>query len=220
MGIHLKSGATTSCGCLRSEKNSEKMKEQIKKQWQDEDFRKMKSEHMKKQMKKQWQDENYRKIKSEHMKERWQDEEMKWKMGYKGGISHISMYLRDMQIVKQWRKDTYIRENSKCQLTSKHVHGGNSDVHHLKAFSTIVEEAHSLHNIKIKPQVKDYTKEELRLLEKYIASWHKDTNNAALLCDEAHSLFHKLYGKRNNTPEQYIEFKERYLAGEFKEILK
>jgi hypothetical protein len=279
MGIHLKSGATTSCGCLRSEKNSEKMKEQIKKQWQDEDFRKMKSErmkqlneeqwkdedfrksqsekmkeqwkdedfrkvqsersseqikkqwqdedfrkmkseHMKKQMEKQWQDKKYRKIKSEHMKKQWQNEEMKKKMGYKGGISTISNYLRSLQIVKQWRKDTYIRENSKCQLTGKHVHGGNSDVHHLKAFSTIVEEAHNLHNIKIKPQVKDYTQEELKLLEEYVGSWHKDTSNAVLLSDETHNLFHSLYRKGRNTPEQFEEFRERYLAGEFKEILK
>ena len=225
VGGNLKSGKIMSCGCWNSEKSSERMG----KQWQDEDYRKMKSE----KMKEQWQDEDFRKIQSETMEklwqdedfrkrqsELWQDEEMKWKMGYKGGITPISIHLRNLQILTQWRKDTYIRENSKCQLTGKSVHGGNSDVHHLKAFSIIVEEAHNLHNIKIKPQVKDYTQEELKLLEEYVGSCHKDTSNAVLLSGDVHTLFHKLYGYGENTPEQFEEFRERYMAGEFKEILK
>ena len=227
IGGNLKNGSTKSCGCYKKEMyDSEEFKKihsnKMKELWKDEDFRKMQSNQMKELNEELWKDEEFRKMQSEksseRMKEQWQDEEMKWKMGYKGGITHISMYLRDMQIVKQWRKDTYIRENSKCQLTGNHVHGGNSDVHHLKGFNTIVKEAHNLHNIQIKEIVADYTEEELRLLEEYIVKWHKDTANAVVLCDEVHNLFHKLYGKGNNTPEQYIEFKERYLAGEFKEI--
>ena len=195
----LKSGKIVSCGCLRSEKNSEKMKEQMKKQWQDEDYRKMKSEKAKEQMQKQWQ-----------------DEEMKWKMSYKGGITPISQYLRSSN--SQWFEDCKQKANYTCQLTGQV--GGQLHTHHLKAFSTIVIEAHNLHNIQIKPLVKDYTDEELKLLEEYVGSWHKDNSNAVVLSEDVHKLFHSLYGKGENTPEQYIEFKERYLAGEFKEILK
>ena len=153
------------------------------------------------------------------MEEQWKDEDMKWKMGYKGGITPISDYLRHLLVVSQWRKDTYIKENNKCQLTGKKVHGGNSDVHHLYGFNMIVLEAHELHNIQIKPQVKDYTEEELHKLEEYIASWLKDTSNAVLLSKEVHDLFHSLYGYGDNTPEQYEEFRERYMAGEFKDVL-
>ena len=236
-GSSLKSGATQSCGCFNKEKTSEAMKKLNEKQWKNENFRQVKSEQMKQlneeqwqdedfrqmqkeKIKKQWQDEDFKQMQVEKMKEQWKNEEIKWKMGYRGGITPISMYLRDMQIVKQWRKDTYIRENSKCQLTGNHVHGGNSDVHHLKGFNTIVKEAHDLHNIQIKEIVANYTEEELRLLEEYIVKWHKDTANAVLLSDKIHSLFHSTYGSGNNTPEQFEEFKERYLAGEFKEILK
>ena len=138
---------------------------------------------------------------------------------WKGGITLISDHLRNLPIVTQWRKDTYIRENNRCQLTGKKVHGGNSDVHHLKAFSTIVLEAHELHNIQVKPQVKDYTEEELHKLEEYIESWHKNTLNAVLLSEDVHNLFHSLYKYGDNTQEQFEEFKERYMKGEFEEVL-
>lgn len=47
---NLRNGSTKSCGCLRSEKSRERMKEQTKEQWQDEDYRKMRSEKCREQM--------------------------------------------------------------------------------------------------------------------------------------------------------------------------
>ena len=134
---------------------------------------------------------------------------------WKGGITSISMYLRMMN--SEWNEKCKKQANYKCQLT-----GRTRDLrtHHLYALSNIILDAHNIYNIQIKEQVKDYTDEEIRLLEKYVGEWHKDNSNGVVLCEQAHKLFHKLYGKGNNTPEQYIEFKERYLAGEFKEILK
>ena len=76
-----------------------------------------------------------------------------------------------------------------------------------------------MNGIQIKPRVKDYTEEELHKLEEYVASWHKDTSNAVLLSEKVHVLFHSLYGYGNNTPEQFEEFKQRYMAGEFKDVL-
>ena len=134
---------------------------------------------------------------------------------WKGGITPISIHLRKLN--SQWYDDCKKEVNYTCQLTGKH--SCNLHTHHLKAFNIIVLEAHDLHDIQIKEIVADYTEEELKLLEEYVAEWHKDNSNAVVLCKEVHDLFHNLYGKGDNIPEQYIEFKERYLAGEFKEIL-
>lgn len=137
------------------------------------------------------------------------------KRSYKGGITPITNHLRGLN--EQWFINCKQQANYTCQLTGKT--GVNLNTHHLKAFSIIVKEAHDLHNIEVKPQVKDYTEEELKLLEEYVASWHKDNSNGIVLSEDVHKLFHSLYGKGNNTPDQYIEFKERYLAGEFDDIL-
>ena len=191
---------------------SDKMRKMAKEKWQDEEFRQMQSNKAREQMKKQWQDEEFRQMKSDKMREQ--------NPNWKGGITPISDFLRSLPVVKEWRKNTYTRENNKCQLTGKHVHGGNSDVHHLYGFNMIVLEAHELHNIQIHEIVSEYTQEELYKLEQYIEKWHKDTSNAVLLCEEVHKLFHVLYKYGNNTPEQYEEFKQRYLSGEFEENIK
>ena len=216
----------------------------MKEKWQDEEYKQMKSDKMKEMwhdeefrqahyntMKEKWQDEEYRQMQSERMREMneewWKDEEYRRTKSermsgvnspnWKGGITPIKEHLGKIPIVKQWFDDSKRQANYTCELTGKV--GYKLNTHHLKAFSTIVLEAHELHNIQIKPRVKDYTEEELHKLEEYVASWHKDNSNAVVLSEEAHRLFHSLYGSGSNTPEQYEEFKQRYMAGEFEGLI-
>ena len=193
-GADLRNGNTKSCGCYKNGKSSDRMRKLNKEMWQDEEFRQMQSDKT---------------------KEQWKDEEMKWKLGYKGGITPISKHLRNLN--EQWFNYCKQQANYTCELTGKV--GRNLHTHHLKAFSTIVLEAHKLHNIQIHEIIGEYTKEELHKLEEYVASWHKDSSNAVVLSEEVHDLFHSLYGKGNNTKEQFEEFKERYLNGEFNDLL-
>ena len=213
---------------------SETSSKWLKDKWQDEEYRQMQSELQKEKMKQQWENEKFKQAKSDKMREMWQDEEfrqMKSKLAgeqmkkqwqdeefrqiqknihWKGGITPISQHLRNLPVVSQWRKNAYEQVNYKCQLTGKKVHGGNSDVHHLYGLNMIVLDAHNTYNIEVKPHVKDYTEEELKLLEDYVAEWHKDSSNAVVLSEEVHILFHKEYGYGDNTPEQYEEFKKSY----------
>ena len=46
-----------------------------------------------------------------------------------------------------------------------------------------------------------------------------DMNNCITLSKEIHRLFHKIYGNKHNTKEQFEEFKHRYHNGEFEEVV-
>ncbi len=191
----LKSGLKKSCGCLHHdtlvEKNmSNKQRQAVKKSW-----------------------ENNNGSRRQQIRQLGLDSKGESNPMWKGGITPITNHLR--VFAKEWKKQTYVNAKYKCQLTGKQVHGGNSDVHHLYSFNSIVLDAHAVNNINIKPQVKDYTEEELHKLEEYVAEWHNNTSNGVLLCKEVHKLFHDLYGYGDNTPEQFEEFKQRYLNGEF-----
>lgn len=41
-----------------------------------------------------------------------------------------------------------------------------------------------------------------------------NVENGITLCEDCHKQFHKLYGMRNNTKEQFEEFKIKYKNGE------
>ena len=46
-----------------------------------------------------------------------------------------------------------------------------------------------------------------------------DMNNGITLSKEIHKLFHKIYGNKHNTKEQFEEFKQRYINKEFEEVV-
>lgn len=45
-----------------------------------------------------------------------------------------------------------------------------------------------------------------------------DINNGITLCEDCHKLFHMLYGRGNNTKEQFVEFLKRYNDSNIREI--
>ena len=194
-------------------------------------------------LKEEWQDEEKRDARISHMTSAWTDEMKKersesmsgeknpmyGKRGmrgsehplWKGGEKSINSYLRNLPCIKTWKAMAREQVDYTCQLSglkSSQLKHGELPVHHLYAFTSIVEDAHDFYNIEFKETYGEYTEEELKLLEDYVSEWHKDTSNAVVLCKQVHRLFHDVFmgGCKNpTTKEDFEEFKERYLNGEF-----
>lgn len=125
---------------------------------------------------------------------------------WQGGKTEIKMHLR--RIVCDWKQEVLHINNYTCNITGQI--GGKLQVHHLKSFNVIVDEAHKLNNIEIKSTVSDYTKDELTLLENYVREQHT-LDSGVVLTEKLHREFHKLYGYGDNTPKQYYDFKQAQL---------
>lgn len=137
---------------------------------------------------------------------------------WQGGITDITDWLRVLPCIYEWKDKAREEVDFICQLSNKRG-GGNLPVHHLYGFNLIIKDAHSINNIEIKRAIGEYSQEELSKLVKYVEEWHKDTSNAVVLHEEVHVIFHTIYGSGDNTPEQFEEFKERYLNGEFDDLI-
>lgn len=141
---------------------------------------------------------------------------------WKGGITPIKTYLRNVVDSSGWGIKCRELVDFKCQLTGQTATKEDDwqlHVHHLYSFNNIVIDAHVVNGINIKSQINDYTKEELAILTSYVKLWHNNCCNAMVLRKTVHELFHKEYGLGDNTPEQFEEFKQRYLNGEFDDVL-
>ena len=129
---------------------------------------------------------------------------------WKGGRTSISNHLREY--IKPWKKDSMKYSDYKSVISEKpfkHIHHVN------KNFSEILELTFKISNIEIKDTIEEYTSEELEKLEKICLMLHYLFGPGVCLTEEEHKLFHSLYGKHDNTKEQFEEFKHRFQNGEF-----
>lgn len=130
--------------------------------------------------------------------------------GWKGGITSINIHLREY--IKPWKKYSMKYSDYKSVISEKpfnHIHHVN------KNFSEILELTFEIANIEIKETIEEYTSEELEKLEKICLMLHYFFGPGVCLTEEEHKLFHSLYGKHDNTKEQFEEFKHRFQNGEF-----
>jgi hypothetical protein len=98
---------------------------------------------------------------------------------WKGGISDSRSVDKRTKEYKEWRSSVYSRDNYTCQKCGD-CSGGNLHAHHISNYSSSID---------------------LR----YCA------DNGITLCNNCHNpsvkgSFHNIYGTRNNTKEQLIEF--------------
>lgn len=123
---------------------------------------------------------------------------------YLGGESEVLDRFR--KILKQWKVDVAKKYNYVCALT-----GAKYDcvVHHLTPFMDIVRNCCKELNIPLYRKLKDYDIEKFKELESLILRKHTP-EIGILLQRKVHNKFHSIYGKKNNTLEQFNEFVKGY----------
>lgn len=125
---------------------------------------------------------------------------------WKGGITKINVFIRER--INQWKRDSLVNSNFKCDITNSK---NNIIVHHLYGFNLIVQEAFKQLNLPILDEVHYYTDKELNLISTKCIDLHYEYGLGVCLTKKIHKQFHKIYGRGDNTPEQYYEFKNNYL---------
>lgn len=129
---------------------------------------------------------------------------------WNGGSSNMDQYLRSASY--PWISDSLKNGKYKCDISKQ---GGTLVIHHSYPFKFIADEVFLNTQIPIKANVGLYTQEELDILNVECMRLHYIHGLGICLKPDIHKLFHSTYGYHNNTPDQYYEFKERYLKGEF-----
>lgn len=129
---------------------------------------------------------------------------------WNGGSTELTVYLRKM--IDEWKWEAFNSFDGKCAIT-----GESSrclQVHHTKQFSVIRDEVLKVLNLPHHTLIGDYTSNELEAIVNLFRQRHEEVVGVPLK-KEVHKLFHMIYGKKNTTMEDLIEFKARFLSGEF-----
>lgn len=146
------------------------------------------------------------------------------KFGKDVTIVELSKFLRGVVNSMGWREMCKEKVGNKCEITGVVESLDDNvrlEVHHLKCFHDLIIDGLKFYDIEPKTHLNEFSKEELEMMVDYIKFKHKDNTNAIVIDERLHTLFHsnRCYGYKNNTPEQFEEFKQRYLNGEFDDVL-
>ncbi len=135
---------------------------------------------------------------------------------WKGGISPIVVRLREYTI--PWKFDSLKAYGFKCALSF--INDGTLEIHHLnKNFSEIVYETFNTLNLPIYNNMSKYSQKERDLIRDKLLELHYRYGLGIPLTKEIHKLFHSIYGNKNNTPEQFDEFKQNYINSSLKNVV-
>jgi hypothetical protein len=129
---------------------------------------------------------------------------------WKGGITSLTWYIREKIFGIGWKEECGRAYGYKCAITGKPM----GHVHHLQSFNLMLIETMNILNFEIKRNVSDYLEEELSLILSTFFCIQEKYPSGVPLTKNVHILFHTLYGRGNNTPEQFYEFVDRINAGE------
>lgn len=110
----------------------------------------------------------------------------------------------------EWKQESMKVCDYKCVLT------GSKDfqIHHLYNFGDIVSILFEKLNIKSK-KIDDYSKKELDYICDEFVKLHNQYPLGVCIRKDIHQLYHKIYGKDNNTPKEWSVFVTNYNNGDY-----
>lgn len=118
----------------------------------------------------------------------------------KSSYDDLSCFVRRNN--NEWKKDSMIACKYKCVLTGGHF----DEIHHIHGLNLILNETLEKLNINIKPNMDDYTKDELKLILNTFREIQAKYPLGVCLTKACHKEFHDTYGYGDNTQEQWDEF--------------
>lgn len=125
------------------------------------------------------------------------------------GNAALSKHLRVKMKQSQWHKDSFSQTGGKCIISGKKR---NLHLHHVYNFNKILLETVESLNLDIREKVDMYSNEELQQLENKCLELHYKYGLGVPLTKELHKEFHNIYGRINNTQEQFEEFIYKHFA--------
>lgn len=106
-----------------------------------------------------------------------------------------------------WKQNSMKECNYRCVLTGdKEFH-----IHHLYGFSDIFNIFVDIKNL-TEAKITSYSFEELEDICNEFIHFHDTYPLGVCVREDLHVLFHSMYGKHNNTPEQWNEFVDLYIS--------
>jgi len=131
-------------------------------------------------------------------------------MGHHNWKGTQSLKSMGTQNIDEWKLDSAKSCDYKCVITGDRF----DNIHHLYSFNKIVDETLEELNLIKKVKMGEYIQEEILLFIEKLRENHRKYPLGVCLRKDVHKLFHKYYGKTNNYPSQFEEFKSRIQSGE------
>jgi len=129
---------------------------------------------------------------------------------WNGGTTSLRGRLR--YSINKWKLQSMKDYGYTCFVTGENY--GDLQVHHTYPFSEVIKETVYELGLEIKQNVGEYTEEEIEKIKTLFEEKHKGISGMPLR-KEVHKLFHSIYGYKNIDFFNVVEFRDRYLSGEF-----
>lgn len=123
----------------------------------------------------------------------------------------LAHYLRGNN--QEWKNESMKQCHYQCVLTGSK----NFEIHHLYGVSNILKEIVREYG-KIKESFSDYNDEELSFILSIFLKKQAEHPLGVCLDKEIHKLFHSIYGRGFNTPNQWYQFEKEYKEGAYNNI--